>query len=648
MSAESSPSTTHPPPSSVRRVIVASLIGTSLEWYDFFIYGTAAALVFNKLFFPSFEPLVGTLLAFATYAVGFIARPLGGVVFGHYGDKLGRKNVLVVTLLMMGIATFAIGLMPTHATIGVWAPILLVALRFVQGLGLGGEWGGAVLMTLESGDDRRRGLNASWPQVGVPIGLLLANGVLSLMGGITSDAAFLSWGWRVPFLLSGLLVIVGLWIRLTIAESPLFQAVEAEDTKARTPIVEVLRTYPRQVLLAIGARVGVDVAFYTFVLFITTYIATYLGLPRSYALNAVLVAAAVQVFLIPWFGHLSDRFGRRPVYLFGAVGAAVWVFVFFALLDTGSFLLILLATVVSLVFHAAMYGPQASFIAEMFPTRVRYTGASMGYQLAGILGGALAPIISVALLDRFDTSLVVSLYVVLVLAVTAVCVLLSPETSRLDLRADPTAQPATHPGCLMTTVTIDLNSDLGEGFGAWSLGDDDALLDVVTSANVACGFHAGDPDILRRVCELAAERGVVIGAQVGYRDLHGFGRRAMDVDPADADQRGHLPDRGAGRLRPGRRHPGQLRQAARGALQRRRAPPGAGDGGRRGDQAVRRVAAGDGPARVVDPRRGRRGRRARPSPRRSPTAATPRRARSCHGRSRGRCCTTRGTSPSGW
>jgi metabolite-proton symporter len=446
MSAESSPSTTHPPPSSVRRVIVASLIGTSLEWYDFFIYGTAAALVFNKLFFPSFEPLVGTLLAFATYAVGFIARPLGGVVFGHYGDKLGRKNVLVVTLLMMGIATFAIGLMPTHATIGVWAPIVLVALRFVQGLGLGGEWGGAVLMTLESGDDRRRGLNASWPQVGVPIGLLLANGVLSLMGGITTDAAFLSWGWRVPFLLSGLLVIVGLWIRLTIAESPLFQAVEAEDTKARTPIVEVLRTYPRQVLLAIGARIGVDVAFYTFVLFITTYIATYLKLPRSYALNAVLVAAAVQVFLIPWFGHLSDKFGRRPVYLVGAVGSAVWVFVFFALLDTGSFVLILLATVVSLVFHAAMYGPQASFIAEMFPTRFRYTGASMGYQLAGILGGALAPIISVALLDRYDTSLVVSLYVVLMLAITTVCVLLAPETSRLDLRADPTDQRATHRG----------------------------------------------------------------------------------------------------------------------------------------------------------------------------------------------------------
>lgn len=292
-------------------------------------------------------------------------------------------------------------------------------------------------MTLESGDADRRGLNASWPQVGVPIGLLLANGVLSLMGGVTSEAAFLSWGWRVPFLLSGLLVLVGLWIRLTIAESPLFADVAAKDTKAKAPIIDVLRRYPKQVLLAIGARVGVDVAFYTFVLFVTTYVATYLKLPKSYALNAVLIAAACQVLLIPWFGRLSDRLGRRPVYLFGAIGAAIWVFAFFALLDTGSFPLIVLAVVVALIFHAAMYGPQAAFIAEMFPTKIRYTGASMGYQLAGIFGGALAPIISVALLDRYDTSLVVSLYVVAVLTLTTVCVLLAPETSQIDLHVDP-------------------------------------------------------------------------------------------------------------------------------------------------------------------------------------------------------------------
>jgi metabolite-proton symporter len=423
-------------PSSVRKVVVASLIGTSLEWYDFFIYGTAAALVFNQLFFPSFEPLVGTLLAFTTFAVGFVARPLGGIVFGHYGDKLGRKNVLVVTLLLMGIATFLIGVLPTYDVIGFWAPVILVVLRFLQGLGLGGEWGGAVLMTLESGHPERRGLNASWPQVGVPIGLLLANGVLSLMGVLTSNEAFLSWGWRVPFLLSGLLVVVGLWIRMTIAESPLFREVEQADTKAAAPIMEVLRRYPKQVLLAIGARLGVDVAFYTFVLFITTYVATYLGLPRNYALNAVLIAAAVQVAAIPVAGHLSDRFGRRPIYLLGAIGAAIWVFVFFALLDTAQFALILLAAVVALLFHAAMYGPQAAFIAEMFPTKVRYTGASMGYQLAGILGGALAPIISVALLDRFDTSVVVSVYAVAMLVVTIICVFVAPETSKTDLHAD--------------------------------------------------------------------------------------------------------------------------------------------------------------------------------------------------------------------
>jgi metabolite-proton symporter len=420
--------------STPRRVIVASLIGTSLEWYDFFLYGSAAALVFGRLFFPQFEALTGTLLAFTTYAVGFVARPLGGVVFGHYGDRIGRRNVLVVTLILMGAATFAIGLVPTYAAIGLAAPILLVTLRFLQGLGLGGEWGGAVIMSVEHGAAGRRGLNASWPQVGVPTGNLLATAVLWVLNSTLSDAAFLSWGWRIPFLLSGVLVLVGLWIRLTITESPLFAEVEQSGAKAKLPLVEVLRRHPRGLLVAMAARIGTDVAFYTYSLYVLTYVTTTLRLPRSVGLAAVLIGSALQLALIPLFGALSDRIGRRPVYAIGAAGAALWAFAFFPLLDTENRVVIVLATVVALATHAAMYGPQAAFIVEMFSTRLRYSGASMGYQIAGILGGALAPIISIRLVQATGSAFAVSGYVFVALMITLVALWFAPETYRADLQ----------------------------------------------------------------------------------------------------------------------------------------------------------------------------------------------------------------------
>jgi metabolite-proton symporter len=426
--------------SSRRRVIVASLIGTSLEWYDFFLYSSAAALVFGKLFFPTFDPLTGTLLAFATHAVAFIARPLGGIVFGHFGDRVGRRGVLVATLVLMGVATMIIGILPTYAQWGVAAPVLLVTLRFLQGLGLGGEWGGAVVMSLEHGGEENRGRNAAWPQVGVPAGNLLSAGVLWLMSAVQSEAAFLSWGWRVPFLLSGALVFVGLWIRVAVTESPKFEAMKKESGPAKVPLVEVLRKHPRGLLVAMAARIGTDVAFYTFALYVLTYVTTTVGLPRQAGLTAVLVGSALQLVLIPFFGALSDRLGRRPVYAAGALAAAVWAFAFFPLLDTGNRFVIIIAVVVALATHAAMYGPQAAFVAEMFSTRLRYSGASMGYQVAGILGGALAPIIAVKLVQWTGSAFAVSLYVCAALVVTGIGLWFAPETSGAPVE-EPESEP---------------------------------------------------------------------------------------------------------------------------------------------------------------------------------------------------------------
>jgi metabolite-proton symporter len=415
-------------------VIVASLIGTSLEWYDFFLYSTAAAVVFNRLFFPSASPVTGTLLAFTTAAVGFVARPLGGIVFGHLGDRRGRKQVLVLTLLLMGTATVLIGALPTYASVGVAAPVLLAVLRFLQGLGLGGEWGGAVLMTLEHGAAGRRGLNTSWPQVGVPAGNLLAAGALGLLGAVLSDDAFLSWGWRLPFFLSGILVLAGLWIRLSVAESPLFTEVERTGTTVRMPLVEVVRRHPRQLLVAMAARIGTDVAFYTFTVYSLVYVTGTVGRERSVGLTAVLVGSAFQLVLIPAFGGLSDRFGRRPVYAVGAVAAAAWAFAFFPLLRTGSTPVIVLAVVVALLTHAAMYGPQAAFIAELFATELRYSGASMGYQVAGVLGGGIAPIVAIALVRATGTSFAVSVYVLAMVVLTLVALAVAPETSERAVR----------------------------------------------------------------------------------------------------------------------------------------------------------------------------------------------------------------------
>ncbi|HEX7309000.1 MFS transporter [Lentzea sp.] len=408
------------PRSALVRAFVASLSGTALEWYDFAIYNVAAAVVLGPLFFPSEEPLTATLLAFSTYAVGYLSRPLGGFLFGRLGDKIGRKRVLVTTLLITGIATLLIGLLPTHAAIGPAAGVLLVLLRFAQGVGLGGEWGGAVLLSSEYGNPAQRGFWASAAQIGPPAGNLMANGVLALLGVALSDAAFLSWGWRVAFLLSAVLVIFGLWIRVKLEETPVFKAIEARGDRPSAPVSEVFRTQTRPLVAAVLCRVGPDVLYALHTVFVLTYLTTQLKLPRNVGLVAVLIASCFQLFLMPLAGWLSDRVNRRGLYAAAAVLGAVWPFVLFPLVDTKSVPLIVLGVVVGLAFHAFMYGPQAAFIAEQFTERLRYTGSSLAYTLAGVIGGAIAPLLFTALLAGFGTWVVVGLYVTVACAVTLV------------------------------------------------------------------------------------------------------------------------------------------------------------------------------------------------------------------------------------
>src|SRR4051794_3178401 len=435
------------------RVVGASIVGTTVEWYDFFLYGSAAALVFGPLFFPEQDDFVGVLAAFATYAVGFFARPVGALVFGHYGDRLGRKKLLVISLLMMGGSTFCIGLLPTYGSVGVLAPVLLIALRLIQGFALGGARGGAVLIVSEHGKPQHRGFWASWPQAGAPAGNLLATGVLALLAAFQSDAAFESWGWRIPFLLSAVLIIVGLFVRLAVTESPVFLDAqrEAAETAAKTgvaekaPILTVLGHYKREVLVAMGARIAENVSFYLLTVFSLSYLTKAQGAESSFTLNALVIASAIHLVTIPMWGALSDRIGRKPVYLFGAVGIGVWAFALFGLLDADNFWLSVLAITIGLLFHGAMYGPQAAFFAELFGTKSRYTGVGIGSQLASLAAGAPAPLIAVALLGSFEdpNPTRVALYLVACAVVTVIAVLAYGETRTRDLGEDHAVVPRT-------------------------------------------------------------------------------------------------------------------------------------------------------------------------------------------------------------
>ena len=436
MTASAQSVAVEPKRKSAIRVIGASLAGTSLEWYDHAIYGSAAALVFPKVFFPQSDPLTATLLSMTTYAVGFLSRPLGGLICGYFGDRFGRKNVLIMTLVLMGGATFLVGLLPTYQSIGVSAAIVLSILRILQGIALGGEWGGASLMVSEiDPEGRRRGFYGSMVQVGSPVGYLLAYGMFALVTSSVAPDAFLSWGWRIPFLASGVLIIIGYYVRRSIAESPLFEEIERRQQTAKAPITEVVRLHWRSVLIAIGSRIGSDIVFFVFSVFLLVYLRLRLGMDVStLGFAALLCASLAQLIGIPLFGYLSDSFGRRAILIFGGVGCIIWSLIFFPLLATKQTSLIFTATFVGMFLHAAMWGPLSSYIPEMFPTRVRYTGASLGFQGASVFGGALAPIITTWLLGLSPAPWPIQLYVILFLLLLVYCVYLASETAHKDLQ----------------------------------------------------------------------------------------------------------------------------------------------------------------------------------------------------------------------
>lgn len=430
-----------PPRTPMRKVVLASFIGTTIEWYDFFLYGTAAALVFNQLFFPAVDDSAGLLASFATFAVGFAARPIGGLIFGHFGDRIGRKRMLVLSLLIMGIGTFAIGLLPTYNSIGVMAPVLLVLMRILQGIGIGGEWGGAVLMTVEHSPKGKRGFYGSFPQMGVPAGLLLSTSVFALVRWATTDETFQAYGWRIPFLLSAVLVLVGYYIRQQIVESPAFQEVKTSNSESRRPLVDVVKAYPRQLLVGAGMRAAENVIFPVFTVVVLSYGAS-VGIAEGTLLTGVIISSAVGLVSIPFWAALSDRYNRRAVYMAGAVFSTLFAFPFFWLVDSGSTVLIWLALLLGVnVGHNLMYGPQATLFAELFGTKVRYSGVSIVYQITSVFAGGLAPLIATALLtaNNGDPGLVAA-YVAAVSLIAVIATYFAPRINLDELDDDHTEE----------------------------------------------------------------------------------------------------------------------------------------------------------------------------------------------------------------